>query len=125
VIAAAVGAAVTADPGTTDTYGPKSVLICRWFTNFENSKFLNCSAADGRRYSPKNGASIECTKEVREQMDSEARRALGSPDAGPPSGVLIVRLIGQIALHQHRARFLNAGSGAVLVSKVLAMRKAD
>lgn len=104
-------------------YGPAQTLICEWFTNFENSRFVRCTGPAGTPIHLGEGASVRCVGHTCDQLDDEARKASHSRERGPPSGTFTVRLVGRVGLHPHPKQYLGDGTSTVLVEKVLSVRK--
>lgn len=107
-------------------YGPAHTLSCRWFSNFENSRFEQCWAqTGGPLIKADEGASLECPGTACAGLDRQARAAAHWKKPEPPWGTFTVRLIGRVSLYQHRPHYLGDGTSTVLVEKLLGVAKAN
>ena len=104
-------------------FGPRQTLTCEWFTNFENSRFEQCRAAERSLLSPDDGASLKCMARTCEQLDAEARRVAHWRKPEPPRGTFSVRLVGRLSVSQHQKRYLGDGTRTVLIEKLLSVSK--
>jgi|SRR6185312_2483016 len=104
-------------------FGPRLLLACTWFTNFENSRFERCRGPAGNVLPSNGGASLKCVGRTCEQLDSEARRVAHQRKPNSPEGTFTVRLIGRVSLHQHAPQYLGDGTATVLIEKILSLRE--
>lgn len=104
-------------------FGPRLVLTCRWFTNFENSRFVQCRTERGNLLRSDDGASLQCVARMCDRLDEAARRAVHGKRNEAPEGTFTVRFVGRISLYRHEKRFLGDGTETVLVEKLLSVRR--
>ncbi len=100
-------------------------LTCKWFTNFENSKFDQSRAGRGNLLPPDDGASIKCAGRTCEQLDIEGRKVAHWRKPEPLSGSFTVQLIGRVSTYPHVKQYLGDGTRTVLMEKLLSVRKAN
>lgn len=104
-------------------YGKSDTLEGIWFTNFENSRFWECSgkSCDDK---PKNEwASIACLDRSCEMLDREARRITHTKKNEAPDGFFHIRFIGRRSPVRHEPRYLGDGELEVWIERILDMRK--
>jgi hypothetical protein len=106
-------------------FGPRLILTCKWFTNFENSKFDQCRGAVGNLLQPDDGASIKCVGRTCKHLDAEGRKVAHWTKPEPLSGSFTVRLVGRLSVYPHVKQYLGDGTRTVLIEKVLSVRKAN
>lgn len=122
---ALASAASAADQNLTvdgEVFGPRRTLTCKWFTNFENSRFSQCRDATGLVFQEGESASILCARDNCSRLDAEGVKAAGSKAGGTPSGVFTVELVGRASLRPHPPRFLGDGTETVFVEEVTSVR---
>jgi len=103
-------------------FGPRMTLTCKWFTNFENSRFETCRNQEKDIFPAGEDASISCSKQSCSVMDDQARRLSGGKKAEAPEGTFTVQFIGRAAGFRHEPQYLGDGTRTVLVEKVLKVR---
>jgi hypothetical protein len=106
-------------------YGATRTLTCRWFTNFENSRFEQCRGETGSPLLKEGGASVECLGQACTELDRRARDAAHWQKPEAPWGTFIVRLVGRVSLYQHRPHVIGDGTATVLVEKLLSVTRSD
>ena len=105
-------------------YGEKATLSGIWFTNFENSRFLECSdSCEGDSLSE--WASIACADKNCAMLDQPARRIMGAKSQEPPEGAFRIRFIGRRGLAPHKSLYLGDGGKDVWIDQVLEISQAD
>jgi len=103
-------------------FGPRITLTCKWFTNFENSRFETCRNQGKDVFPAGEDASISCSKQTCSVMDEKARRLTHGKKAEAPDGTFAVQFIGRVAAFRHEPHYLGDGTRTVLVEKVLKVR---
>jgi len=122
----AITAAAPPDHGLVHrgvAYGPGMLLTCRWFSNFENSRFEQCRTANGVEAVPEDGASLACLDHLCAELETRARRVAHWAHVEPVWGVFTVRLYGRVSVEPHEKRYLGDGTRTVLVEKLIEVRK--
>jgi len=104
---------------------PTATLEGIWFTNFENSRFLECSGRSCGDRPLRDWASVACSDRSCEMLDREARRIARVHGGGAPSGSFHIRFIGRRSTVKHEPRYLGDGEGEVWVERLLDMRLAS
>lgn len=103
-------------------FGPKQHLICEWFSNFENSRLLRCRATGGRAVQLDEGASIECSGQICQQLDAKARKVARWQNPEPVWGTFTVEFYGRVSTSRHRKRYLGDGTMIVLIEQLVSVR---
>ena len=103
-------------------FGPRLMLTCTWFTNFENSRFEQCRSAGKEALPSDGGASIKCLNRTCEELNADARKVANWTKPEPPWGTFTVQLEGRVSLHQHQSRYIGDGASTVLIEKLLSVR---
>src|SRR4051794_18657026 len=91
-------------------FGPRLTLTCKWFTNFENSRFEQCRGPRGNVLPSNDGASIKCLARTCGKLDAEARRVAHWRKPEAPWGTFTVQLVGRVSLHRHPPQYLGDSS---------------
>ena len=100
-------------------FGPKQSLTCTWFTNFENSRFLQCWSSQGKPLLAGDGASVECTGRLCQDLDADARKVARWRRPEPPWGRFKVQVVGRISLQPHKKQYVGDGTDTVLIEELV------
>jgi hypothetical protein len=106
-------------------FGPAQAMICIWFSNFENSRFVTCRAAGHDLLPPGESASVQCRPGICDALDAWAARVAGWRKPEAVWGTFVVRLVGRLARAAHEPRYLNDGTRTVLVERLLSVAKPE
>ncbi|MBV9929802.1 MAG: hypothetical protein JO013_02520 [Alphaproteobacteria bacterium] len=120
--------AVVPAPTATATFGGESfgrqrAMTCRWFSNFENSRFDRCTAGGSDVLGRGEAASVACTGKLCDALDAEARRVAHWRSLEPVWGSFTVRIVGRVALTPHTPRYRGDGTRTVLVERLLSVSR--
>jgi hypothetical protein len=107
----------------TAMFGKEDTIEGVWFTNFENSRFLECSGKSCEGQASSEWASIVCSDRSCEMLDSEARRITGVRANEAPTGWYRIRFVGRRSKVWHKPRYLGDGEREVRIERILDMRK--
>jgi hypothetical protein len=101
-----------------ESFGPKLTLTCSWFTNFENSRFDQCSDGTRKLLPTGESASIKCAGDSCRKLDAAARAAAGWNKPETLDGTFTVTLIGRIGKAPHAKRYIGDGTRTILLEDV-------
>jgi hypothetical protein len=102
---------------------PAGVLEGIWFTNFENSRFLECNGKACGDRPLREWASIVSADRSCSMLDDEARRIAGVRGNEAPTGWYRIRFIGRRSPVRHAPRYIGDGEREVSIERILDMRK--
>lgn len=105
-------------------YGNEETITGIWFTNFENSRFLECDEKCDDN-SLEEWAAIACADQNCRPLDQAARRITKQKANEPPEGAFRIRFIGRRGLTPHKSRFLGDGERDVWIERLLDIQKAQ
>lgn len=105
-----------------EEFGPQRRLTCTWFTNFENSRFVQCEEATEKLLQDNDGASIKCVPNICEELDVAARKAGAWKKPEPPWGTFKVELLGRVSLNTHQKRYIGDATKTVLIERLTRVR---
>ncbi len=100
-------------------YSQQETISGIWFTNFENSRFLECDGGACADASNTPSASIHGAPDVIEALDSQARVLTHIDKKIAPTGSFAIRFTGRRSAKSHEPRFLGDGSRDILIERVL------
>jgi hypothetical protein len=104
-------------------FGPRQRLVCEWFSNFENSRFVQCHIPGNTPPVLDEGASIECVAQSCEELDAAARKAIRWKKPEPVWGTFTVEILGRVSTARREKRYLGDGTRTVLIEKLVSVWK--
>lgn len=105
------------------SYGERQLLVCDWFSNFENSRFESCRTDSGATVAIEEGASIDCLGQSCQELDVKARRVARWKKPEPVWGNFTVRFYGRVSAGQRAKKYLGDGTRTVLIENLISVQK--
>jgi hypothetical protein len=113
---------LAASPIDADQFGKRQVFSGIWFTNFENSRFIQCRGVDCDNWPNMEAATLECAQTTCDALDALARKRVHQREQVAPDGEFQIRFIGRRSLATHEPRFIGDGRYTVRLERVLAIK---
>jgi hypothetical protein len=101
-----------------ERFGPRQTITCKWFTNFESSRFSACRSGTQALLASDEDASLECLGNTCKSLDEAARKAIGWTKPEAPWGDFSVVFVGRVALVPHAKRYLGDGTRTILIEEL-------
>ncbi|MBI5942532.1 MAG: hypothetical protein HY859_19170 [Caulobacterales bacterium] len=119
-VAAMVALSTPSLSRTPPVFGPSQRLTGVYFTNFENSVFVECRDETAcRDWTKLDGAWVQCAAPVCRDLDEQVSRLNGSSQRW---GLFAVTIIGRKAMDRRAKRFLNDRETDVLIEEIIDLR---
>jgi hypothetical protein len=97
-----------------ERFGPRQTITCKWFTNFESSRFSACRSGAQALLSIDEYASPECSGNTCKSLNEAARKATGWTR---PRKFTVV-FVGRVALFPHAERYPGDGTRTILIEEL-------
>ncbi len=101
-----------------ERFGPRQTITCKWFTNFENSRFSACRSGTQAVLAADEYASLECLGNTCKALDDAASKAIGWTKSEPPWGDFTVVFVGRVARFPHAKRYIGDGTRTILIEEL-------
>lgn len=117
---AAVGESLPTVTWDGIAYGPETSLSGIYFTNFENSKFIECQTrVDCEAWPAKDGNAVECQPRGCEDLEAHIRAAAGNHDVW---STYQITFIGRRSIHPSPKAFLGDTDNKVLLERITSFK---
>lgn len=105
---------------TPPTFGPSQRLTGVYFTNFENSVFVECpNEAACMEWTKLDGAWVHCATAVCRDLDERVSQLNGSSERW---GLFAITIVGRKSVDRRPKKFLNDRETDVLVEEIVDLR---